>query len=102
MGCSEVYTKPSDPEPGGSLLRFMKFKTRGYNGDLFSLGQIVALLAGVDEETVLQKLKEVDPRAFPDAKVNKYSSKEEQVEESKKPAQNIISGLTGTIIGVRG
>lgn len=65
-----VYTRPTDPEPGGSILRALKFAARGYRMPLSSLGSLLASVTkdvqpSVDlaELTTLitAKLKEVDP-----------------------------------------
>lgn len=74
------YTNPPDPEPGGSLLRALKFSRRGYNAPLQSLADIVA---GIYEQTiaawdgsaspnriefaglVVQKLRLIDPLLDP-------------------------------------
>lgn len=72
-----TYTIPpvKDAEPGGSLLRAMKFAGRGYTMPLDSLGEIVARLAGqavpkygpagtpVDVQAVVAQLRLVDPIA---------------------------------------
>lgn len=71
-----VYTRPSDAEPGGTLLRLVKFLQRGYNVQAPTIAEIVAKLAGdiantrpnaepdydyVPADVVLSKLREVDP-----------------------------------------
>lgn len=67
-----VYTWPTDPEPGGSLLRVLKFVKRGYAPSLDCLAGIVSrlsLLAENDDEReraklLTAKLLEVDPHGF--------------------------------------
>lgn len=66
-----IYTYPLNPEAGASLLRVLKFKSRGYNPTLKSLAQIVDNLVKDKPEEhdtyyhVIKKLVEVDPLAAP-------------------------------------
>ena len=56
-----VYTNPPDHEPGGSLLRVLKYAARGYHIAPECLAQIVANLAQAPFEDVVKILREVDP-----------------------------------------
>lgn len=57
-----VYTSPTkDPQPGGSLLRMLKYIRRGYLAPLQTIADIVAATADVDTNEIFQQLIEVDP-----------------------------------------
>lgn len=56
-----VYTYPADAEPGGSLLRLLKYRAKGYSPTLGSVSAIVGRLTGADEQAILANLREVDP-----------------------------------------
>jgi hypothetical protein len=67
-----VYCAPQrEEEPGGSLLRLLKFAGRGYSAPLDSVAAILARLtadvpSGTEIEraaTILTRLREVDPAA---------------------------------------
>lgn len=87
---SYTYPHMAGAEPGASLLRVLKYRDKGYTMPLPDLAEIISRLAGVDNETVTEKLKEIDPRAFPEAKLHKYSSEEEINEPSNKIKDSIL------------
>jgi hypothetical protein len=56
-----VYTNPNDAEPGGSLLRLLKFRGRDYHATLETVADIVGLLTETKSVDIIRKLREVDP-----------------------------------------
>lgn len=70
-----VYTTPADPEPGGTMLRLLKFAARGYRMPLNSLGGLLGTLAshmdsridrGEMTTKITENLRSVDPGDPPD------------------------------------
>lgn len=59
-----IYTNPENPEAGASLLRLLKFKTRGYNPTLETIARIITNMPQ-SYEGILAELVEIDPLAAP-------------------------------------
>lgn len=91
-----VYCSPQrEEEPGGSLLRLLKFYQRGYRAPLDSIGALLARLSGAfeysDDESVraadfTKALREVDP-AHPfliDATVTQTATHPVEIDEDEE------------------
>lgn len=59
-----VYTNPPNAEFGSSLLRLLKYRAKGYNPTLKTIGEIVAGTAGLESpDEIIRQLREIDPHS---------------------------------------